>query len=989
MSCENEAVAGGMENEETNISQKIFRAIAEVFQAAQSTYAGHRRHTAVLNKIYAKCIDQGLHESFNLYFNKMVAKVLPLKKQETHGDRVIRLVASFISSNEAALRKQREAGGVDERLEQIFGSFVDQLIRFILRGAESRDKNVRYRVTQLLAVVMDSMGEIDEELYELIIWSMQKRVYDKEPNVRVQAIFCLTKLQDDDVGVADGAVDVATQKMMSIIQNDPSAEVRRAAMLNLVDTGTTRNLILERARDVSGVTRRLVYTRILKPMGIDIFRKLDSGVLERLLQWGLEDRDQTVRQACGKLIAFDWLNAIDGDIISLLDKLDVTQSNLAEKVLEAIFEFRRDVITTLKFPTEVWDNFTITTAFLMRCYYSYAVKNQMNDIIEENFPDAAVLSKYLKKYVEMRYTDSSLSDTDRRYLDFIIEQLLRISCEYDFSDEVGRRDMLNLVRNLLFTNRPTEALINIGLMVLKVLSINEKDFITMSVEIITDIRDEDIERQEHADTNRSAQNGPDQDDDAEDERALESFHEAVDNLVHGNDTGSGVHRAEMEERQPVPETLTLCLTLARYMLELVENPLSHNIMISSLIDTLITPAVRNTQGDIRELGVRCLGLCCLLDVDLAAESMYILGMCVSKGNASLKYMALQTIVDIFLVHGCKVVDGEGKVDSISLHKIFYKILKNTDLPECQALAAEGLCKLFLSDVFTDDDLFETLVLSYFSPANSNNEALIQSFAFCLPVYSYSHSTHQHRMARVASDVFLRLSLLWDELQNSSTKNNTSKERMLKPNAILQQLIDWTDPNKLVREDEETIAKAEYQLDFFLDLLKSYYRFERRDVKKMLVTNLSRFKITKNHTSLKIKEVVENLQDILDNDTVDKTCRTCLLGLIEDYKSLVEEIDENMTDRSQHQDNDTSVESHLDSESDDEDMEVATPSEDENIDIDSSCVSHHTLQKDVLNNGNDTSGETVTGHGSSSATVDGSETHESIPRKRNRLEEEEN
>ncbi|AGO12760.1 AaceriADR292Wp [[Ashbya] aceris (nom. inval.)] len=987
MSCENGVAAGAMVSEETDISQKIFRAIAEVFQAAQSTYAGHRRHTAVLNKIYAKCIDQELHESFNHYFNKMVAKVLPLKKQEVHGDRVIRLVASFISSNEAALRKQRDAGGVDERLEQIFGSFVDQLIRFILRGAESRDKNVRYRVTQLLAVVMDSMGEIDEELYELIIWSMQKRVYDKEPNVRVQAIFCLTKLQDDDVGIADGAVDVATRKMMSTIQNDPSAEVRRAAMLNLVDTKATRKLILERARDVSGVTRRLVYTRILKPMGINIFSRLDSGVLEQLLQWGLEDRDQTVRQACGKLIAFDWLNAIDGDIISLLDKLDVTRSNLAEKVLEAIFEFRRDVITTLKFPSEVWDNFTITTAFLMRCYYSYAVKNQMNEIIEENFPDAAVLSKYLKKYIEMRYTDASLSDADRRYLDFIIEQLLRISCEYDFSDEVGRRDMLNLVRNLLFTNRPTEALINIGLMVLKVLSINEKDFITMSVEIITDIRDEDIERQEHADTNRNSQNDRDQDEDVEDERALESFHEAVDNLVHGHENmGSGVTRAVMEERQPTPETLILCLTLARYMLELVENPLSHNIMISSLIDTLITPAVRNTQGDIRELGVRCLGLCCLLDVDLAAESMYILGMCVSKGNSSLKYIALQTIVDIFLVHGCKVVDGEGRVDSISLHKIFYKILKNTDLPECQALAAEGLCKLFLSDVFTDDDLFETLVLSYFSPANSNNEALIQSFAFCLPVYCYSHSSHQHRMARVASDVFLRLSILWDELQNSSVKNNPRKESMLKPNAILQQLIDWTDPNKLVREDEETIAKTEYQLDFFLDILNSYYRFERRDVKKMLVTNLSRFKVTKKHTSVKIQEVIENLQDILDNDTADKTCRTCLLGLIEEYKSLVEEIDENMTDRSQHPDNDTSVASHMDSELIDEDMEVATPSESENIDA-ASFYTSHTIHKESPNTGNDTSGETVTGNETSSMIADDSQIHDSIPRKRNRIEEE--
>ncbi|AMD19755.1 HCL396Wp [Eremothecium sinecaudum] len=892
-------------NKDISVHHKIFRAIADVFQSAQSTYAGHRRHIAVLNKIHSKCVDQNLHEAFNYWFNKLVAKILPCKKQDPVGDRISKLVAAFIASNELTLQKQRDEGDLDEKKEQIIGAFVNQLIRFLLRGLESRDKHVRYRSTQLLAVIMDTMGEIEEELYNLVLWSMQKRMYDREPNVRIQAIFCLTKFQDEEQNALE---DPATSKLIHAIQNDPSAEVRRAAMLNLVNTKDTINFIVERYRDVNGINRRLVYSKVLKSMGLKVFKIIKPKLLETLIKGGLEDRDETVRQACGKLIAFDWMNLLNGDVIGLLEKLNVTKGEVAQKSLEALFQYRSDLIDKLKFPKEVWQDLNIVTAFLLRTFYEYAIENEMREVIDENFPEAIVLSNCIKRLADQRFGDHGLPSTDIKRLDFIIEQMLHIAYKYDYSDEIGRRDMLNLVRNLLLGKGLSESLIKCSLQVLRILSINERDFITMSVELITDLRYEDIEKQEVEEEARKANRstGKVVEDGIEaEENAVDSFHSAVENLVNGgsNAADNSSDRAEiLEEKQPRTETLLLCLILTRYMLEQVEAPLDQNILISSLMDTLITPAVRNTQSNIRELGVRCLGMCCLLDSQLAIESMYILGMCVSKGNAGLKYIALQVIVDIFSVHGYNVVDGEGKVDSISLHKIFYKILKNSELPECQAIAAEGLCKLFLSDVFTDDDLFETLVLSYFSPANADNEELVQAFAFCLPVYCFSHSNHQSRMARIASDILLRLSVLWDDLQNSTDVDSPSKDSMLKPNAIFQQLIDWTDPFKLVKEDLANAEKLEFQLDFLLDVLKSYNKFERRDVKKMIITNLSKFKITKHHDVIKIKEVVEHLHDILENDTTDKTCKNCITNLLDNYGMLIADVEDRSKENSLSTDN---------------------------------------------------------------------------------------
>ncbi|CAR27958.1 ZYRO0D10494p [Zygosaccharomyces rouxii] len=888
-------------SEETadDVNMRIFHSIADVFQKAQSTYAGHRKHVAVLKKIQTKAVDRGYESAFNYWFSMLVTKVLPLRKSEPVGNRLVKLVAAFVASldRELELARNNQSGELDPEHGEVYSRFVDHFVRHILRGIESKDRNVRYRVVQLLAVIMDNIGEIDESLYNLLTWSLNKRIYDKEPNVRIQAVFCLTKFQDDDEKevIEQNDPEDAIHKLMSLIQNDPSAEVRRASMLNLVDMRMTRPYILERARDVNLINRRLVYSRILKQMSGQCFDKVDFKIMDQLIKWGLDDREESVRKACNRLLSYDWLNMFGGDIIEFLEKLNVTKSSVADKAMECLFQTRDDIIPKLNFPQNIWREFTVETVFLLRCFYTHCVDNNLHEIIESNFPEASKLADSLNFYLQKILVEeekNALSDLERSHVEFIIEQLLIISKEYDYSDEIGRRSMLTVVRNMLSIFELPESLIKIGLQVLKSLSINESDFVTMVIEIINDLRDDDIERQEKEQGEDEASKGENDDDDDDDD-AIESFQQSVENLVNNGVTS----REELVKnlkppRKARPETVVVCLTRSSHMLELVNMSLEQNILITSLIDSLITPAVRNTEPKIRELGVRNLGLCCLLDVQLATESMYILGMCVSKGNASLKKIALQVIVDIFSVHGSRVVDGEGKVDSISLHKIFYKVLKNDDLPDCQVVAAEGLCKLFLADVFTDDDLFETLVLSYFSPVNSNNEPLIQAFAFCIPVYCFSHSQHQERMAKIATDVLLRLCMLWEDLQEDEDEE-VDRDAMLKPNIIFQQLLHWTDPRKLINRSEEEAAKDNVQLTFMLDFSKAFSKIERKDIKKMLLTNINAAFIASGQDYKLLKELGEHLDDIVENEKLD----TVSLNSLQKFKIALEKVKEEACEKS--------------------------------------------------------------------------------------------
>jgi condensin complex subunit 3 len=79
-------------------------------------------------------------------------------------------------------------------------------------------------------------------------------------------------------------------KLLDILQNDPAAEVRRNLLLNLPLTKEVLPYLLERARDLDGATRRALYARLLPALGD--FRHLSLTHREKLLRWGLRDRDE-------------------------------------------------------------------------------------------------------------------------------------------------------------------------------------------------------------------------------------------------------------------------------------------------------------------------------------------------------------------------------------------------------------------------------------------------------------------------------------------------------------------------------------------------------------------------------------------------------------------------------------------------------------------------------------------------------------------------
>lgn len=920
----------------------IHTAMAHVFQDAQMTLLGHRKLVIVLRAIQQRAEELGLGESFSLRFTALVNRILPLKKGEQVGDRIVKFCLVFVATlykDDEAKRAQDDAD-IDE--DTPTDRFVDYLLRHLLRGLQAKDKHVRYRVVQLLAYLLNNIGEIDEELFTALKWSLNRRIHDKEPNVRLQTIVAISRFQYLPQRAGGKK---ATENILSAMQNDDSAEVRRAALLNLIKTDDTIPLILERSRDVNLINRRLVYSRISKELGD--FRDLDIELRERLLQNGLHDRDQSVQSAAVKMLAHNWFETVHEDLLELIDSMSLVDKEgeqVAHFAVRLFYATRQDFVAKATIAKDAWKELTTELAFFIRTFYEFCNEKQMFDTIDKFYPESIELSQILQKYLKLRKSfitnneelvhhyqrlHSELEDLRRheyeleaesadegstrsqediaallkaqrgqiaekletfeeprqnyttyheqlQELEFIIKQLFLIAKDYDYSDELGRREMLRITRSTLSNDELSDELIELSLKVLQKISINERDFSTMCTEIVTDIRDSYMDENDETfhsaisnmdddDDKRSGDgNDDDHDDDEEDESQKATQPSQASELKTSNHK-----RRKREPKQPPDDILIQCLLITQHLLELTEETIT-NVSLSSLLDGLVRPSVlRNDSVYIRNLAMTCLGLFCLLDRQLAIQQLYLFGVAASRADEELRIISVKVIVDILSTHGTSVLDIEGQVDSLSLAKLFYKLLRLYEMPKLQSVVAEGLCKLFLADILSDfgksaetkadseqEDqekvLFETLILTYFHPLNVHNQELRQILAFCIPVYSFSHANHQDKVASISGDCFFRLFRENGEFEKY--------DNMASPTAVLQQLIHWCDPNNLVHMTQVAIKKSTSHLWQAMGLLQALEQDTPRSIKKVIISNLNRLYITEELGSTVLKGLQKAIED---------------------------------------------------------------------------------------------------------------------------------
>ncbi|RKP28368.1 hypothetical protein METBISCDRAFT_14763 [Metschnikowia bicuspidata] len=393
----------------------ITNAVSHVFADAQASVSGHRKLVVQLRKIQTRAIHIGHEEQFNFQFTKTVSKMLRLKKCEPSGDRIAKFCSLFVAtmvkqeSERPTTRPEAPVWGNEpgngatsdavQEKENVLCEFFDYLVRHLLRGIESKYKEVRYRIAQLLAYLVGSITEMDEQLFCALGYLLSRRLYDQEATVRIQAVVAMSRFQYYDDSDAD-ELKAATKALINALRHDDSPEVRRAALLNLAKTKHTMPALMERARDVNVINRRLVYSRVSREL--PPFADLDLALKEEILKWGLNDREESVSSAAKSLILAHWLPQVDDNILAFLEHVQVVDSDAMPLVMNVIFEHRRDRFSAITIPREFWKELTVERAFFIRSFFDFCVHNNLFESIDQNIPELTRLLLVVQEYLRLR-----------------------------------------------------------------------------------------------------------------------------------------------------------------------------------------------------------------------------------------------------------------------------------------------------------------------------------------------------------------------------------------------------------------------------------------------------------------------------------------------------------------------------------------------------------------------------------------------------------
>ncbi|KAF5856613.1 hypothetical protein ETB97_007086 [Aspergillus alliaceus] len=846
------------------------RDVCSIFADAQRSTTGHRKLVVRLRKLQESCCgispkiskksgketqqetlnppEETLPETeFNVEVGRCLLRILPIKKSEPVGDRILRFIGTFLTH---ASEKDTELFSTDEEevsAETPTSRLASSLVALIIPLLAAKDRTVRFRATQITAHIVNSLESIDDDLYHTIRQGLLKRIRDKEPAVRVQAVMGLGRLAgNEDEDDEDSAALV--EKLVDIMQNDTSAEVRKTLLLNLPLLRKTLPYLLERARDLDAATRRALYARLLPTLGD--FRHLSLSMREKLLRWGLRDRDESVRKATGKLFYDRWVEDVAGTnndseegptnqrsppnipaVLELLERIDVLNSGIetgiAHEAMRSFWEGRPDYREAVVFDEPFWESLTAESAFLVRSFNDFCrVENEgkYDNLADEKMPEVTALAYFLNKYMtdllqrrKLAREAGADNDDDSVEHEFVVEQLLHIAMTLDYSDEVGRRKMFSLLRESLAVPELPEECTKLAIETLRFVcgpnAAAENEFCSVVLEAIAEVHDTIATE--------------------------DSFVSARSEISES----SSRQRSETPEEKPfnkeeakakILKEIVInmkCLHIALCMLQNVEGNLQENMNLVTMLNNLVVPAVRSHEAPIRERGLECLGLCCLLDKTLAEENMTLFIHCYSKGHEALQVTALHILCDMLTTHPSLLApvtqpDGETVTPPVfqkPLLKVFARSLKSSSPNSVQANAATSLAKLLLTNTFTPsganippaiqeynqasiETLLQSLVVSFFHPRTRENPALRQSMAYFLPVYCHSKLSNTQHMRRVAVPVTRAILNAAEEYFSLEAEEDSDGEidesvgqRELKAlmSGVLGMLAEWTDERRVV------------------------------------------------------------------------------------------------------------------------------------------------------------------------------------------------
>ncbi|XP_059530753.1 condensin complex subunit 3 [Myotis daubentonii] len=765
-------------------AEKRLLSIKEAFQLAQQPHQNQAKLVVALSRTYRTMEDKTIfHEEFVHYLKYAMV----VYRREPVVERVIEFAAKFVTSFH---QSDVEAD------EEEDGGLLNYLCTFLLKSHEANSNAVRFRVCQLINKLLGNMPEnaqIDDDLFDKINEAMLIRLKDKIPNVRIQAVLALSRLQDpkdDECPVANAYV--------TLIENDSNPEVRRAVLSCIVPSAKTLSKIVGRTKDVKEAVRKLAYQVLGEKVHM---RAMSIAQRVMLLQQGLNDRAEAVKQATQKHLLQGWLRFSEGNILELLHRLDVENSSeVAVSVLNALFS-----VTPLNELAEICKNnddrklipvetLTPENALYWRvlCEYLRSKGDEGEEFLEQILPEPVIFAEYLLSYIQSIPVVDDERRNDFSYIghlmtkEFVGQQLILIIKSLDTNEEGGRKRLLAILQEILTI--PTTPMSLISFLVERLLHIIIDDnkrtqivteiiseirapIVTVGVKIdpadarkkelkMAEIKVKLIETKEALENCITLQDFKRASELKEEIKALE---DARVNLLKETEQ---LEIKEVHIEKNDAETLQKCLILCYELLKQMSTSTGISATMNGIIESLILPGIISVHPVVRNLAVLCLGCCGLQNQNFASKHFVLFLQVLQIDDVTIKMSALKAIFDQLMTFGIepfttkkvKAVQSEGveintdeeqeskeAEEVTATAKNVLKLLSDfldSEVSELRTGAAEGLAKLMFSGLLVSSRILSRLILLWYNPVTEEDVRLRHCLGVFFPMFAYASRTNQ-------------------------------------------------------------------------------------------------------------------------------------------------------------------------------------------------------------------------------------------------------
>uniref|UniRef100_A0A2K6EJL1 Non-SMC condensin I complex subunit G n=2 Tax=Propithecus coquereli TaxID=379532 RepID=A0A2K6EJL1_PROCO len=765
-------------------AEKRLLSIKEAFRLAQQPHQNQAKLVVALSRTYRTMDDKtGFHEEFVHYLKYAML----VYKREPAVERVVEFAAKFVTSFHQSDMENDE--------EEEDGGILNYLFAFLLKSHEANSHAVRFRVCQLINKLLGSMPEnaqIDDDVFDKINEAMLIRLKDKISNVRIQAVLALSRLQDpkdDECPVVDAYA--------ALIENDSNPEVRRAVLSCIAPSAKTLPKIVGRTKDVKEAVRKLAYQVLAEKVHM---RAMSIAQRVMLLQQGLNDRSDAVKQAMQKHLLQGWLRFSEGNVLELLHRLDVENSSeVAVSVLNALFSVTplSELVGICKnndgrklIPVETLTP-EIALYWCVLCEYLKSKGDEGEEFLEQILPEPVVYAEYLLSYIQSIPVVNEEHRSDFSYLgnlmtkEFIGQQLILIIKSLDTNEEGGRKKLLAILQEILTLPRTPISLVSFLVERLLHIITDDNKRIQIVTEIISEIRAPIVTvgvNADPADVRKKELRM------AEIKVKLIEAKEALENCITVQDFNRASELKEeikaledakidlLKETEQLEikevhiekndaETLQKCLILCYELLKQMSISTGIGATMNGIIESLILPGIISVHPVVRNLAVLCLGCCGLQNQDFASKHFVLLLQVLQIDDVTIKLSALKAIFDQLMMFGIepfktkkiKDLQREGteinsddeqesrEVEETATAKNVLKLLSDfldSEVSELRTGAAEGLAKLMFSGLLVSSRILSRLILLWYNPVTEEDVRLRHCLGVFFPMFAYASRTNQ-------------------------------------------------------------------------------------------------------------------------------------------------------------------------------------------------------------------------------------------------------